>query len=113
MSLVALPPVAGCGDDTAASTSSAPGAQSATTTAPANGDTGPPKSPGGVCERITADRKSLPSLARVTVERFISAADQDDRAVMRALFDPMGADEMLAHLRPVTRLGLLALEDRY
>lgn len=75
--------------------------------------TGPPKSSGGICERTTADRKSLPSLARLTVERFIAAVDRGDRTTMRALFDPHGVDEVLAHLRPVTRLGLLALEDRY
>jgi hypothetical protein len=111
--LLALPLAAGCGDDTAATASSSPGAQATTSAAPANADLGPPKSPGGVCERATVDRKSLPELARVTVERFIAAADQADRETMRALLDPSGADEVLADLRPVTRLGLLALEDRY
>ncbi len=80
---------------------------------PADADQGPPKSSDGVCERTTADRKSLPSWARVTVERFVAAVDAGDRVAMRALFDPAGAAEALADLRPVARLGLLALEDRY
>ena len=114
MSLVALPLAAGCGDDTAATASPAPGAaQAATPAVAADDEAGLPKSPGGVCERTTADEKSLPQLARVTVERFVVAADQGDRETMRALFDPLGVDEVLAHLRPVTRLGLLALQDRY
>jgi hypothetical protein len=114
MSLVALPLAAGCGDDGAATASPTPGAaQAATPAVAADGDPGLPKSPGGVCERTTADEKSLPQLARVTVERFVVAADQGDRETMRALFDPLGVDEVLAHLRPVTRLGLLALQDRY
>ena len=111
--LVVLPLAAGCGDEPAATTSSTPGARTATPAVTAGGGLGPPKFQGGVCERTTADEKSLPSLARVTVERFIAAADKGDRTTMRALFDPLGADEVLAHLRPVTRLGLLALEDRY
>jgi len=113
VSLVALPLAAGCGADTAATASLTPGARAATPAVAADGDPGLPKSPGGVCERTTADEKSLPQLARVTVERFVVAADQGDRETMRALFDPLGVDEVLAHLRPVTRLGLLALQDRY
>ena len=113
VSIVALPLAAGCGADTAATASLTPGARAATPAVAADGDPGLPKSPGGVCERTTADEKSLPQLARVTVERFVVAADQGDRETMRALFDPLGVDEVLAHLRPVARLGLLALQDRY
>jgi hypothetical protein len=111
--LAALALAPGCGDDTAATTSVTLGAQPVAPSVPANGDQGPPKFPGGVCERTTTDRKSLPEWARVTVERFIAAADEGDPETMRALFDPAGVDEMLADLRPVARLGLLALEDRY
>lgn len=125
LTLASLPPLvlplaAGCGDDGPGAASVTPDAQlsrSAGSPAPpsvtADGEAGPPKSIGGVCERTTADRKSLPSWARITVERFVAAVDAGDRAAMRALFDPAGAAEALADLRPVARLGLLALEDRY
>jgi hypothetical protein len=111
--LTALPVAAGCGDAATVSASASPSARTAPTDVPATGDTGPPKFSGGVCERTTADRKSLPSLARITVERFVSAVDKGHREAMRSLLDPAGAGEVLADLRPVTRLGLLALEDRY
>jgi hypothetical protein len=111
--LVAALLVSGCGNGVSAATSSSTASPSATAALPVDGDTGPPKSPGGVCERTTADRKSLPSWARITVERFVVAVDAGDRAAMRALFDPAGAAKALADLRPVARLGLLALEDRY
>jgi hypothetical protein len=111
--LVVLPLTAGCGADPAATASFTPDAQATTAVVPADDGSGPPKSSGGVCERTTVDRKSLPSLARVTVERFVAAVDRGDSAAMRALLDPSGADTVLADLQPVTRLGLLALEDRY
>lgn len=94
-------------------TSSTLGARTETPVVPADGDPGPPKFTGGVCERTTVDRKSLPALARITVERFIAAVDRGDRETMRSLLDPTGADQVFADLRPVSRLGLLELEDRY
>lgn len=103
----------GCGEDAAVTAAATPGAPVLSPAVSAEGVQGPPKSSEGVCERTTADRKSLPSWARITVERFIAAVDAGDRATVRALFDPAGADEVLADLRPVARLGLLALEDRY
>jgi hypothetical protein len=110
--LVVLPLAAGCGGDTSTPGSLSPGAH-ATTRATADGESGPPKDAGGMCERPIADGKSLPSLARLTVERFIAAVDRGDPTTMRALLDPAEAGAVLAELRPVTRLGLLALEDRY
>jgi hypothetical protein len=111
--LVLLPLAAGCGDDTRVTLSATSGAPTTTPASPAAAVEGPPKVSGGLCERTAADKKSLPPLARVTVERFIAATDRGDRATMRALFAPLGVGEVLAHLRPVTRLGLIALEDRY
>jgi hypothetical protein len=105
LALVASPLAAGCGDDTTAATSATPAATDA--------GLGPPKSSGGVCERTTADKKSLPEYARITVERFVAAVDDADGATMRALLDPSGAGPVLADLQPVTRLGLLELQDRY
>jgi len=111
--LAVLPLAAACGADPAATSSVTPGARATTTVAPADDGSGPPKSSGGVCERTTADKKSLPSLARVTVERFIAAVDQGDGAAMRALLDPSAAGTVLAEVQPVARLALLELEDRY
>ncbi len=112
LALAAAPLATGCGDDRATPSSTA-AAHAATPGSAAAGTLSPPKASGGLCERTAADRKSLPSLARMTVERFIAAVDRGDRDTMRALFDPQGAEEALAHLRPVTSLGLRALEDRY
>lgn len=111
VALVTLPLAEGCGS--AAPTPVTPGSRAPKPAVTAEGFLGPPKSSGGLCERTAADEKSLPSQARMTVERFIAAADRGDQEAMRALFDPLGADEVLADLRPVTRLGLRALEDRY
>jgi hypothetical protein len=111
--LAALALAMGCGADAAVTAADTPGVPVVSPAVPADGAQGPPKSTDGVCERTTADRKSLPSWARITVERFVTAVDAGDRATLRALFDPVGAAEALADLRPVTRLDLLALEDRY
>jgi hypothetical protein len=104
---------AGCGNVTPEDVPSSPRARSPNPAVRTAGETGPPKAPGGVCERVAVDDKSLPSLARLTVERFFVAVDRGDRDEVRALLDPAIADDVVADLRAVTRLGLLRLEDRY
>jgi len=111
--LLAMQVATSCGDDPRATVSVTSGARTTAPSSPPGAVEGPPKASHGLCDRTAADRKSLPPSARVTVERFIAATDRGDRAAMRALFDPSGVGEVLAHLRSVTRLGLVALEDRY
>jgi hypothetical protein len=112
--LVAVPvATAGCGEDTASSSPSSPASRLAAASSSPGVDVGPTTAAGAVCDTSAPGPKPLPAPARATIERFVAAVDRGDRAATRAFLAPAMADEVLAGLRPVSRLGLLELEDRY